>query len=86
MEELTIEERSKIGRETAELFKKILGEARYMRFKTYIYQFDAHEIPFDGPTGIISKVDSLLATVPTLGLDEKRRLMDKLVRVILQNA
>jgi hypothetical protein len=51
-----------------------------------IYQFDAHEIPFDGSTGIISKVDGLLATVPSLGLDEKRRLMDKLVRIILQNA
>lgn len=51
-----------------------------------IYQFDAHEIPFDGPTGIISRVDALLATVQTLGFDEKRRLMDKLVRIILQNA
>jgi len=50
-----------------------------------IYQFDAREIPFDGPTGIISKVDALLATVPTLQLDEKNRLMDNLVRIILQN-
>ncbi|KAJ3560434.1 hypothetical protein NP233_g10843 [Leucocoprinus birnbaumii] len=80
------EEKLKLGREIGELFRKALGEARYTRFKTYIYQFDAHEIPFDGPTGIVSKVDSLLATVPTLGLDEKRKLMDKLVRIILQNA
>jgi hypothetical protein len=28
------EEKLKIGRETAELFRKVLGEARYMRFKT----------------------------------------------------
>lgn len=33
-EEMTLEEKSKIGRETAELFRKALGEARYMRFKT----------------------------------------------------
>lgn len=50
-----------------------------------IHQFDAREIPFDGPTGIISKVDALLATVPTLRLDEKSRLMDNFVRIILQN-
>ncbi|XP_006460375.1 hypothetical protein AGABI2DRAFT_177960 [Agaricus bisporus var. bisporus H97] len=84
--QVTLEEKSKIGRETAELFRNVLGEARYMRFKTYIYQFDAREIPFDGPTGIISRVDALLSTVQTLGLNEKRRLMDKLVRIILQNA
>lgn len=84
--DMVSEERLKLGREIGEVFRKVLGEARYMRFKTYIYQFDAHEIPFDGPTGVISKVDGLLATVPTLGLDERRRLMDKFVRIILQNA
>lgn len=31
-------------------------------------------------------MDALLATVPTLQLDEKCRLMDNLVRIILQNA
>jgi hypothetical protein len=30
----TLEEKSRIGRETAELFRSALGEARYMRFKT----------------------------------------------------
>jgi len=70
------------------LILQVLGELWFTPqwlFCLDIYQFDAREIPFDGPTGIISKVDALLATVPTLRLDEKSRLMDNFVRIILQS-
>ena len=49
-----------------------------------MHQFDAHEIPFDGPTGIVARVERLLASAPGLGDDAKLRLLDKFIRIILQ--
>ncbi len=51
-----------------------------------VHQFDAHEIPFDGPTGITTRVEQLLGESSTLRLQEKKQLMDQLVRIILRNA
>ncbi|KAF8969494.1 hypothetical protein BDZ97DRAFT_1754705 [Flammula alnicola] len=75
-------ERSKLGREVAEVFKSALDAEGYALFKSYVHQFDAHKIPFDGPTGILSLVENLLVSTPHLGDDGKRRLLDKFVRII----
>ncbi|TFK43679.1 hypothetical protein BDQ12DRAFT_731671 [Crucibulum laeve] len=79
-------ERTKLGRELADLFRNALDQKGYAAFKNYVHQFDAHEIPFDGPSGIISRVGQLLATAPALSEDKKRRMLDNFVRIILQNA
>ena len=50
------------------------------------HQFDANQMPFDGPTGIVSLVEHLLASAPHLGDEGKRALLDKFVRIILQQA
>lgn len=48
-------------------------------------QFDAHKIPFDGPLGIVERVEGLLRNAPNVGQDN-RAILDKFVRIILQNA
>ena len=53
---------------------------------TDVHRFDAHDIHFDGPTGIVARVERLLETAPDLGEEGKQRLLDSFVRVILQNA
>ncbi|KAF6762151.1 hypothetical protein DFP72DRAFT_987503 [Ephemerocybe angulata] len=78
-------ERSKLGKEVAEVFRNILDDRSYSAFKTYVRQFDAHEIPFDGPAGIVERVERLLKHSPDRGQDN-RVLLDKFVRIILQNA
>ncbi len=94
-------------------------------FQIDVHQFDAHEIAFDGPNGIVSRVERLLmssssanTSAPTststagtktgnrvkrltvavkkgggqnrnqveMGEEDKRRLLDKFVRIILQQA
>ncbi|KAF8204783.1 hypothetical protein BJ912DRAFT_8762 [Pholiota molesta] len=79
-------ERSRLGREVAEVFKSALDKDGYRLFKSYVHQFDAHEIPFDGPAGIVARVEGLLGTATHLSEDGKRRLLDKFVRIILQVA
>jgi hypothetical protein len=52
-----------------------------------VHRFDAHEIPFDGPTGIVARAERLLdANSSHLTSEGKRRALDNLVRIILQNA
>ncbi|KAF8913760.1 hypothetical protein CPB84DRAFT_1741689 [Gymnopilus junonius] len=79
-------ERSKLGREVAEVFKNALDPRDYKLFKAYVHQFDADEIPFDGPKGIVSLVERLLVNAPHLGDEGKRQLLDKFVRIILAQA
>ncbi|KAF9478164.1 hypothetical protein BDN70DRAFT_880325 [Pholiota conissans] len=79
-------ERSKLGREVAEVFKSALDREGYRLFKSYVHQFDAHEIPFDGPTGILTRVEGLLSDASNLSQEGKQRLLDKFVRIILQVA
>jgi hypothetical protein len=52
---------------------------------TDVRQFDAHEIPFDGPSGIVERVERLLKNASNVGQDN-RAILDKFVRIILQNA
>ena len=52
---------------------------------TDVHRFDAHDIPFDGPTGIVARVERLLMVAPGLDENGKRQLLDDFVRVILQN-
>lgn len=80
------EEASKLGKEVAAVFKHTLDRDGFANFRRYVQQFDAHEIPFDGPTGIIARVEQLLGESSTLKPQEKRQLMDQLVRIILRNA
>lgn len=99
-------ERSKLGKEVAEMFKNALDPEAFALFKKCklcplapykiftdppdsildAHQFDANQIPFDGPTGIVSLVEHLLVSAPYLGDEGKRHLLDKFVRVILQQA
>ncbi|KAF8076614.1 hypothetical protein FPV67DRAFT_424215 [Lyophyllum atratum] len=58
----------------------------YLILDSYVHRFDAHEIPFDGPRGIVSRVERLLKTAPDLGEEGKRQLLDSFVRVVLQHA
>ncbi|KAF4619405.1 hypothetical protein D9613_005121 [Agrocybe pediades] len=77
-------ERSKLGKEVAQLFKNALDPEAYRLFKLYVHQFDREEIPFDGPKGIVSLVQDLLVASPLVTEDAKRRLFDKFVKIILQ--
>ncbi|TFL05791.1 hypothetical protein BDV98DRAFT_589378 [Pterulicium gracile] len=77
---------SKVGRDVAEVFKQALTEGDFMLFKKYVHRFDAHEIPFDGPTGIVSRVEKLLQHAPALSDAGKQDLLDSFIRIVLQNA
>ncbi|KAG6903439.1 hypothetical protein C0995_005462 [Termitomyces sp. Mi166 len=82
----TIEESPVLASEVAEVFKSTLDDMGYKLFKRYIDRFDAHEIPFDGPTGIVTRVERLLASTPGLSEEGKRQLLDDFTRVVLQHA
>ncbi|KAF8351613.1 hypothetical protein F5887DRAFT_938336 [Amanita rubescens] len=77
---------SKLGKEVAAVFKNSLDHDGFVNFRKYVHQFDAHEIPFDGPTGITTRVEQLLGESSRLKPQEKKQLMDQLVRIILRNA
>ncbi|KAF9534761.1 hypothetical protein CPB83DRAFT_842902 [Crepidotus variabilis] len=77
-------ETSKLGKQIAEVFRNALDDKGYKSFKSYVRQFDAHEIPFDGPTGIVAVVEHLLSSAPHLSDDGKKRLLDRFVKIILQ--
>ncbi|KAF5321856.1 hypothetical protein D9619_000484 [Psilocybe cf. subviscida] len=79
-------ERSKAGKEVAEIFRSALDPHGYAMFKSYVHKFDAHEIPFDGPTGIVTLVEDLLAVRSHLDGDKKQRLVDKFIRILLSQA
>ncbi|KAJ3883915.1 hypothetical protein F5051DRAFT_2071 [Lentinula edodes] len=86
VDEFGVEERSKVGRDVAEMFKKALDPEGYRAFKKYVHQFDAHEIAFDGPNGIIARAQRLLDKRSNLGEESKKKLVDGLVKIVLQNA
>jgi hypothetical protein len=72
----------------SEIFRNVLGEGGFATFKKYIRRFDAQLIPFDGPSGLITRVEKLLNNAPPPGLDaqERQELMDRFITVVLQNA
>ena len=52
-----------------------------------MHQYDADEIPFDGPLGIVSRVENLLAAAQQhLSENARKGLMEKFARIILQVA
>ena len=51
-----------------------------------VHQFDAHEIPFDGPNGIIERTQKLLDKRSELTEESKQKVIDRLVKIVLQNA
>ncbi|TFK28873.1 hypothetical protein FA15DRAFT_664962 [Coprinopsis marcescibilis] len=79
-------ERSKLGKEVAELFRNVLDDRSFNTFKTYVRQFDAHEITFDGRHGIVERVERLLANNQSVTIQDKRIILEKFVRIILQHA
>ncbi|KAH8830404.1 hypothetical protein DL96DRAFT_940844 [Flagelloscypha sp. PMI_526] len=81
-----IAEQKIVGEEIAQIFRKALDERGYAAFKEYIRRFDAHELPFDGPKGIIARVERLLSRrAPGLASDGQAQLLGRFVRVVLQN-
>jgi len=82
-------QRSKLGhegKELADMFKNVLDEKAYNAFKLYVRRFDLHEIPFDGRNGIVERVENLLTKAPGVSKEERRLILEKFVRIILQNA
>ncbi|CAK5262847.1 unnamed protein product [Mycena citricolor] len=83
---LSTSKRAEQGRAVAEQFRSALDEDGYRSFKRYVHRFDAHEIPFDGSTGIVTRVERLLKKARHLSDDERARMMDSFIRIILQAA
>ncbi|KAJ7257938.1 hypothetical protein B0H12DRAFT_1015169 [Mycena haematopus] len=83
---LSASRREQQGKEVAEVFRKALDENGYRSFKKYVHRFDAHEIPFDGPTGIVTRVERLLRKAQHLGDDARQELLDSFIKLILQTA
>ncbi|KAJ7752728.1 hypothetical protein DFH07DRAFT_516569 [Mycena maculata] len=83
---LSASRREQQGKEIADVFRNTLDEDGYRSFKKYVHRFDAHEIPFDGPTGIVTRVERLLRKVQHIDDSERARLLDSFVKLILQNA
>ncbi|KAJ6485889.1 hypothetical protein C8R45DRAFT_285682 [Mycena sanguinolenta] len=83
---LSASRREQQGKEVAEVFRNALDEDGYRSFKKYVHRFDAHEIPFDGPTGIVTRVERLLRKAQHLGDDARQELLDSFIKLILQNA
>ncbi|KIY49415.1 hypothetical protein FISHEDRAFT_58308 [Fistulina hepatica ATCC 64428] len=75
----------KAGKDIADVFQNVLDQEGYARFKKYVRWFDAKDIPFDGPNGIIAHVQQLLDGTH-LQQGAKQTLIDGLVEIILQNA
>jgi len=76
----------KQGKEMADVIRSVLDEAAYRNFKKDVHRFDAHEIPFDGPAGIVARVERLLESAPNLTEEKRRTVLDGFVKIILQNA
>ncbi|KAJ7648504.1 hypothetical protein B0H17DRAFT_958922 [Mycena rosella] len=95
---LTASRREQQGREIAEVLRNALDQDGYRSFKkcesTFalgviredVHGFDAHEIPFDGPTGIVTRVERLLRKAQHIDDAERERLLDAFVKLILRSA
>ncbi|KAJ7636142.1 hypothetical protein DFH06DRAFT_1302892 [Mycena polygramma] len=83
---LSASRREQQGKEVAEVFRTALDEDGYRSFKKYVHRFDAHEIPFDGPTGIVTRVERLLRKAQHIPEDTRQELLDNFIKLILQSA
>ncbi|KAF7332122.1 hypothetical protein MKEN_00093100 [Mycena kentingensis (nom. inval.)] len=80
---LSASRRERRGKELAEEFRAALDDDGFRVFKKYVHRFDTHEIPFDGPTGIVTRVERLLRKAQHLDEDERSRLLDNFVKLTL---
>ncbi|KIJ70159.1 hypothetical protein HYDPIDRAFT_104828 [Hydnomerulius pinastri MD-312] len=62
------------GSDVTKVFESILSESGFEAFKKYVRRFDAHIIPLNGPTGLLTRVEKLL-TSSTLSERERDNLM-----------
>ncbi|KAF7301880.1 hypothetical protein MIND_00753900 [Mycena indigotica] len=80
---LSASRRERRGKEIAEEFRQVLDDDGFKAFKKYVHRFDNNEIPFDGPTGIVARVERLLRKARQLDDDERSRLLDNFVKLTL---
>ncbi|KAL1738929.1 hypothetical protein HDZ31DRAFT_50228 [Schizophyllum fasciatum] len=80
------EDLAEIGKDLSDLYRRALDDEGYALFKKYVHRFDAKDIPFDGPTGIVSRVERLLNRQPHLTDENRKQMLNTLVKIILRNA
>jgi len=51
-----------------------------------VHRFDAHDIPLNGPNGIVARAERLLDTSTNISPARKQYLLDNFARVITQNS
>ncbi|KAE9410057.1 hypothetical protein BT96DRAFT_984382 [Gymnopus androsaceus JB14] len=85
VDEFGVEDRSKVGKDVANIFKKALDPEGYSAFKK-CEPSTPIEIPFDGPNGIIERTQKLLDKRSELTEESKQKVIDRLVKIVLQNA
>ncbi|KAH7887564.1 hypothetical protein F5I97DRAFT_1861313 [Phlebopus sp. FC_14] len=49
------------GSDVTKTFETVLSPSGFEAFKMYVHRFDAHAIPLEGPSGLLTCVDRLLA-------------------------
>ncbi|KAI4526598.1 hypothetical protein K525DRAFT_258779 [Schizophyllum commune Loenen D] len=77
---------AEVGKDLSDLYRQALDDDSYALFKKYVHRFDAKDIPFDGPTGIVSRVERLLNRQPHLTDESRKQMLNTLVKIILRNA
>lgn len=58
------------GSDVTKAFESILSATDFEAFKKYVRRYDAHVISFDGPNGLLSRVEKLLINT---GIGERER-------------
>ncbi|KAF8551467.1 hypothetical protein OG21DRAFT_1512705 [Imleria badia] len=58
------------GSDVTKMFESLLSESRFETFKKDVRRFDAHLIPLEGPSGLLARVEKLVAES---GLSEPER-------------
>ncbi|KAG9317388.1 hypothetical protein JVU11DRAFT_1587 [Chiua virens] len=75
-EKSKLEKSTTNGPDVSKVFEGILSESRFQIFKKYVRRFDAHIIPLEGPSGLLARVEKLLAE-SGLGERERNKLMSE---------
>ncbi|KAI9574751.1 hypothetical protein HD554DRAFT_2010511 [Boletus coccyginus] len=64
------------GSDVTKMFESLLSESRFQTFKKYVRRFDAHVIPLEGPSGLLARVEKLVAESGLTEL-ERNKLMSE---------
>ncbi|KAG2155005.1 uncharacterized protein EDB93DRAFT_129105 [Suillus bovinus] len=75
------EEEHNRGRDVTKVFENVLSESGFETFKKYVHRFDAHQIPLEGPRGLLARVENLL-TASSVSQTEKMELLDQFTRFV----